>query len=133
MDCRPINRQPAIRTNKIMKFKVSIHRPNNYDHSIEITKEVMAAIDQVNDEMVAAGIRVFVGGLKGPSNARSIHRAIDGNLSVMDGPFLETKEYVDGFWVLELPTIEEAVEWGMKAAAACDGSVEVRPFHSTHP
>jgi len=112
-----------------MKFNVAIHRPNNYDHSVEITNEVMAAIDQVNQEMVDAGIRVFVGGLQTRRNAKSIHRAADGTLAVTDGPFLEAKDYVDGFWVLDVATIEEAVEWGKKAAAACRGSVEVRPFH----
>lgn len=112
-----------------MKFFVAIHRPSNYDHAAEITREVMDDIDQVNDEMVSAGIRVFVGGLRSPSEAKSIHRSPDGSLAIADGPFLETKEYIDGFWVLELPTMEEAVEWGKKAAAACRGSVEVRPFH----
>ena len=62
----------------------------------------------------------------------SVHQAIDGSLSAMEGPFLETKKHVDGFWVLDVPTIEEAVEWGKKAATACGGSVEVRPFHATH-
>ncbi len=112
-----------------MKFNVSIHRPEFYDHATEITQDVMNDIDQVNQEMVDAGIRVFVGGLKCPTNAKSIHRGQDGKLSVIDGPYLETKEYVDGFWVLDVPNFEEAVEWGMKAAAACRGSVEVRPFH----
>lgn len=112
-----------------MKFYVAIHRPNNYDHSVEITREVMNEIDQVNDDMVDAGVRVFVGGLRSQSEAKAIHRSSDGTLTTTDGPYLETKEYIDGFWVLEVPSVEEAVEWGKKAAAACRGSVEVRPFH----
>ena len=114
-----------------MKFYVAIHRPDKYDHSVEITKAVMDDIDQVNQEMVEAGIRLFVGGLQSRTTAKAIHRATDGTLSVTDGPFLETPEYVDGFWVLEVASVEEAVEWGKKAAAACRGSVEVRPFHAT--
>ncbi len=112
-----------------MKFYVAIHRPNDYDHSVQITREVMNDIDRVNDEMVKAGIRVFVGGLRSQTEAKSLHRSSDGTLTTTDGAYLETKEYVDGFWVLEVPTIEEAVEWGKKAAASCRGSVEVRPFH----
>lgn len=112
-----------------MKFYVAIHRPENYDHSKEITREVMDNIDQVNQEMVDAGIRVFVGGLRNRAEAQSIHRADDGQLTLNTGPFLQTKDYVDGFWVLDLPTMGDAVEWGKKAAAACRGSVEVRPFH----
>lgn len=112
-----------------MKFYVAIHRPSDYDHSIEITKEVINDIDHVNDEMVSAGIRVFVGGLRSQSEAIAIRRSSDGSLTTTDGPFLETKEYIDGFWVLDVQTIEEAVEWGKRAASACRGSVEIRPFH----
>lgn len=112
-----------------MKFYVAIHRPENYDHASEITREVMNDIDKVNQDMIDAGIRVFVGGLRSRSEAKSINRSADGSLSLTDGPFLETKEYIDGFWVLDLPSMDEAVEWGKKAAAACRGSVEVRPFH----
>jgi len=112
-----------------MKFYVAIHRPEAFDHSAEITQEVMDNINRVNEEMVAAGVRVFVGGLQSRTQAKTIHRAPSGELSVSDGPLQETKEYVDGFWVLEVASVEEAVEWGKKAAAACRGSVEVRPFH----
>lgn len=112
-----------------MKYYVAIHRPRNYDHSVEITREVMNDIDQLNDEMVDAGIRVLVGGLKPPKEAVAIHRSSDGTLKTTDGPYLETKEYVDGFWVLDVQTVEDAIEWGRKAATACRGSVEVRPFH----
>lgn len=112
-----------------MKVYVAIHRPDNYDHSTEITQQVMDDIDQVNDEMVDAGIRVFVGGLKSPKEAKAIRRTPEGTLTITDGPFLETKEFIDGFWVLEVETMEESIEWGKKAAAACRGSVEIRPFH----
>jgi hypothetical protein len=47
-----------------------------------------------------------------------------------DGPYLEAKEHVGGFWVLEAANLEEALEWGRKAAAACRAPVEVRPFFS---
>lgn len=112
-----------------MKFYVAIHRPNDYNHSTEITQEILKDIDQVNEEMVDAGVRVFVGGLKSQSQAKAIHRSANGSLTVMDGPYLETKEYIDGFWVLDVQSVEDAVEWGKKAATACRGCVEIRPFH----
>jgi hypothetical protein len=111
-----------------MKYLVSIHRPTDFNHAEKLGPEVHAKIDAVNDEMVAAGVRVFVGGLRSPSSATSLHRQANGDLVMTDGPFLETKEYVDGFWVLECANLDEALEWGRKAAAACEGSVEVRPF-----
>jgi len=111
-----------------MKYLVSIHRPQGYDHSKMIDTEVIQAIDAVNDEMMAAGVRVFVCGLGSPSSATSIHHRDDGEVMVEDGPFLKTSEYVDGFWVLDCVSQDEAVEWGRKAALACRGSVEVRPL-----
>ena len=112
-----------------MIFYVAIFRPNNFDHAREITEEVMADIDRLNDEMVAAGIRIFVGGLQSCGLAKFIKRGADNSVTVTDGPVLESTNFVDGFWVLELPTIKDAVDWGKKAAAACRGTVEVRPFH----
>lgn len=111
------------------KFLVSIHRPHGFDHSKHITAQVIQAIDQVNDEMVAAGVRIFVAGLRSPSEAKSLHLNEIGEVHVTDGPVLDAKDFVDGFWVLECPSSDEAVAWGKKAALACGGSVEVRPIH----
>ena len=53
-----------------------------------------------------------------------------GHISVItDWPYLETKEHIGGFWVLEAVDLDEALEWGRKAAGACRAPVEVRPFH----
>ena len=53
-----------------------------------------------------------------------------GHISVItDWPYLETKEHIGGFWVLEAVDLDEALEWGRKAAVACRAPVEVRPFH----
>jgi hypothetical protein len=112
-----------------MKVLVSIHRPDGYDYKANFTSGVMAAIDQVNDEMVAAGVRIFVCGLESRTRAKSIHWSPDGNLNVSDGHYIQSDQYVDGFWVLDVASIEDAVEWGRKAALACRGSVEVRPIH----
>jgi len=61
-------------------------------------------IDVLNEEMVAAGVRIFVGGLSAASNAKSLRAQPDGKVLVTDGPYLETKEHIGGFWVLEAPT-----------------------------
>ena len=52
----------------------------------------------------------------------------DTNMFITDGPFLETKEHIGGFWVLEAADLNEALEWGRKAVVACRAPVEVRPF-----
>jgi hypothetical protein len=109
------------------QYLVAIHHPDDYDPSTE--DEAMARdIDVLNDEMVAAGVRIFVGGLTPVSDARSLRARPDGKVLVTDGPYLETKEHIGGFWVLEAADLDEALAWGRKAAVACRAPVEVRPF-----
>ncbi len=109
------------------QYLVAIHHPEDYDPSTE--DEAMARdIDKLNDEMVAAGVRVFVGGLLPVSSATSLRAQPDGKVLVTDGPYLETKEHIGGFWVLEAADRDEALAWGRKAAVACRAPVEVRPF-----
>lgn len=111
------------------RYWVCIHRPDDYDPSLE-SEEMGREIDALNDAMVAAGVRVFVGGLRARGEAKSIRWRSDGEVEVSDGTYLRAGEHVGGFWVLEVADPDEALEWGRKAAAACRASVEVRPFHS---
>ncbi len=111
-----------------MRFLVAIHHPVGFDGKVEEGPEVHKAIDDLNDEMVAAGVRLFVGGLQSPGTAKSVQKPVDGKIVVTDGPYLDTREYIGGFWVLQAESMEEALEWGRKAALACRTPVEVRPF-----
>jgi hypothetical protein len=109
------------------QYLVAIHHPDNYDPSKE--GEVMVRdIIALNKEMVAAGVRVFVGGLSAASRAKSLRAQPDGKVLITDGPYLETKEHIGGFWVLKTTDLEEALAWGRKAAVACRAPVEVRAF-----
>ena len=109
------------------QYLVAIHHPDNYDSSTE--GEVMVRdIDALNDEMEAAGARLFAGGLSAASSARSLRKQPDGKVLVTDGPYLETKEHVGGFWILEAANLHEALAWGRKAVIACRAPVEVRAF-----
>lgn len=110
------------------QYLVAIHLPDDYDPCKE-DEALRHDIDLLNEEMVAAGIRTFVGGLQPVSTAMSVRRNPDGKLLVTDGPYIETKEHIGGFWVLEAADMEEALAWGRKAAIACRAPVEVRPFH----
>lgn len=110
------------------RFLVAIHHPHDYDGSRE-SAAMHRDIDALNDEMVAAGIRVFVGGLHPPAEARAIRRSAGGDLVVTDGPYVEAKEHIGGFWVLEVADLDAALDWGRKAAIACRAPVEVRQFH----
>jgi hypothetical protein len=109
------------------QFLVAIHHPDNYDSSAE-GEGMISDIRALNLEMVAAGVRTFVGGLTPPRNAKSLRAHPDGKVIITDGPYLETKEHIGGFWVLEVADLDEALAWGRKAAVACRAAVEVRPF-----
>jgi hypothetical protein len=110
------------------QFLVAIHHPDDYDPSTE-DAAMHRAIDALNEEMIAAGIRKFVGGLHAAGTAVSVTAQADGSTAVSAGPYLQTHEHVGGFWVFEVADMDEAVEWGRKAAVACRAPVEVRQFH----
>ena len=109
------------------QFLVAIHHPDNYDPSVE-AGAISEDIHALNREMIAAGVRVFAGGLRPASGAKSVRAQSDGKVLVTDGPYLETKEHIGGFWILEVADLKDAVEWGKKAAVACRAPVEVRAF-----
>ena len=109
------------------QFLVAIHHPDNYDPSKE-DEAMMEDIHALNREMIAAGARKFVAGLTPVSVAKSLRAQPDGKVAITDGPYLETKEHIAGFWVLEAADMDEALAWGRKAVIACRAPVEVRPI-----
>jgi len=111
------------------QYLVAIYRAENYDPAVSEDEVMRREIGALNEEMKAAGVRVFVGGLQPHNSARSLRLQPAGKVLVTDGPFAETKEHIGGFWVLKATDLDEALAWGRKAAAACRASVEVRPFH----
>ncbi len=109
------------------QYLVAIHHPDGYDGSLE-DEAMHRDISALNKEMIAAGVRVFAGGLSPASSAKSLRAQPDGKVLVSDGPYLEAKEHVGGFWLLEVADRDEALAWGRKAAVACRAPVEVRAF-----
>jgi hypothetical protein len=91
------------------------------------TADEMAAIDVFNDRLIAEGSWVFAGGLAGPSSATVIdNRGEEAILT--DGPFVESKEFLIGFWILEAPDLDVALKLAAEGSKACNRKVEVRPF-----
>ena len=91
------------------------------------TPDEMAAIDVFNDRLVAEGHWVFAAGLGGPGTATVIDNR-RGEAVLTDGPFLESKEYLAGFWVIEAPDLDVALKLAAEGSKACNRKVEVRPF-----
>jgi hypothetical protein len=109
------------------QYLVAVHHPDNFDPSTESAATVRD-IDVLNEEMAAAGVVIFVGGLTSARDAKSLRAQADGKVLTTDGPYLETKEHIGGFWVLEVANLDEALAWGRKAVVACRTPVEVRAF-----
>ena len=110
------------------QYLVAIHHPDDYDAAAVEDDAMIGAISALNQEMIAAGVRAFVGGLQAAGRAKSLRAQPNGQVLVTDGPFLETKEHMGGFWVLEVADLDEALTWARKAAIACRAPVEVRQF-----
>ena len=110
------------------QYLVAIHHPDDYDPSLE-DEATHRDIGALNDEMRAAGVSIFAGGLQPARSAKSVRLKPDGKVLITDGPYIETKEHIGGFWILEAASLDEAMAWGRKAAIACRAPVEVRPFH----
>ncbi|MGC2703917.1 MAG: YciI family protein, partial [Candidatus Acidiferrales bacterium] len=89
------------------QYLVAIHHPDNFDPSTE-SEATVRDIDALNQEMAAAGVVVFVGGLTSPRDAKSLRAQPDGKVVTTDGPYLETKEHIGGFWVLDVADLDEA-------------------------
>jgi hypothetical protein len=91
------------------------------------SEEEMAAIDVFNDQLRADGHWVFANGLASPSTAT----VVDGRGEApvfTDGPYLESKEYVAGFWVVEAPHLDVALRLAAQGSKSCNRRVELRPF-----
>lgn len=112
-----------------MRYLVAVQLPDNYDRDRDETEEQRAEVSALNEEMAAAGVRLFVGGLELPRRAKSLRRGANGKVQVTDGPYAETKEHIGGFWVLDVADEAEALEWARKAVIACRVPVEIRPFN----
>ena len=93
------------------------------------TAAEMAAIDVFNDRLQAEGHWVFAGGLGSPDPATVIDNRV-GEAVFTDGPFLESKEYLAGFWIIEAPDLDVALKLAAEGSKRCNRKVEVRPFLS---
>jgi hypothetical protein len=98
-----------------------------HDQAGLATPEEDAAIDVFNDRLQAEGRWVFAGGLASPNTATVVDNRGEEAL-VTDGPFIESKEYLAGFWIIEAPDLDVALELATEGSKACNRKIEVRPF-----
>lgn len=104
------------------QYLVSGYLPDNFDPSTQ-DEAIAEEIHALNREMIAAGVRKFACGL---GKTQTLRPQPNGELLLTDGPYLEAKEHVGGFWILECADIDEVLAWARKGAKACRFPVEVR-------
>lgn len=113
-------------------YLLSVHGPAEMGEfgsygSKEGMEEALAATGAFNEQLRADGYWVFAGGLQSASTATVVDGQGEAPL-ITDGPYLETKEYIGGFWVIEAPDLDVALRLAAEGSKACRGKVEVRPF-----
>jgi len=110
------------------QYLLSVHHGDESPYATpEERDQAFADTGAVNAEMQASGVWVFAGGLHPSTTATVVRRTADGLLHT-DGPFLDAKEHIGGFWILDVADDDTALAWADRAAVACRGDVEVRPF-----
>jgi hypothetical protein len=107
-------------------------RPDTRNRPAEEMQKMYAAVDVVNKKAMDDGIFVFAGGLHDQSATTTVI-ASDGKPELTDGPFLESKEYLGGFWVIDVADLDAALAFAREAAVACQAPLEVRPFMEDPP
>lgn len=117
-----------------MKYLLSIYQPDGPPPAPELLGPVMQRVGQWAHDLQTAGAWVFTAGLHPPDTA-TVVRVSDGQVLISDGPFVEGKEHIGGFTVIDVADLDVALDWARRLAQALvlDGatsgiSVEVRPF-----
>jgi hypothetical protein len=108
-----------------MRYMVIVKASEDTEKGVMPTEAELAEMGAYNEQLVKAGVMLAGEGLHPSSKGARVRFDKDGNSSVMDGPFAETKELVAGFWILEVSSREEVLEW-VKKAPFRDSELEVR-------
>ena len=109
------------------QYLLSIYQPDGGPPPPEVLEPVMRELNALNRDLKAAGAWVYSRGLHAPRTA-TVVRARGDEVLITDGPYVEGKEHVGGFWIVEAPDLDAALGWARRAARATTLPIEVRPF-----
>src|ERR1700681_2282042 len=114
-----------------MRFMMIVKASEDSEKGVMPEESLLAAMGRFNEEMTKAGILLDFGGLKASSKGARVQFSGEKR-TVIDGPFTETKELIAGYWVIQVKSREEAIEWARRCPnphpGAADTYIEVRPF-----
>lgn len=111
------------------QYLLSIYQPDGPPPGPEVLDKVGQDLHVLNERIKAAGSWVFTGGLHAASSATVVRQEGD-DVVMTDGPYVEGKEHVGGFWIVAAPGLDDALEWAAGATRATGLPIEVRPFRS---
>jgi hypothetical protein len=112
----------------MQQYLLSVYQPDGPTPPPEFLEPIMRDVNALTQEMKAAGAWVFSGGLH-PASTATVVRLKDGDMLTTDGPYVEGKEHLGGFTIIQAPDLDAALEWGRKFARAIKMlPIEVRPF-----
>src|SRR6186713_472485 len=119
------------RRRTMMRFMVIVKADKNSEAGIMPSEQLLTEMGKFNEELVKAGVMLAGEGLH-PSSKGARIKFSGSKRTVIDGPFAETKELVAGFWLLQVKSMEEAIEWVKRAPNPMPGTeteLEIRPVH----
>jgi hypothetical protein len=114
-----------------MRFMMMLPAPVDVLENWQPTKEVVGAMRKFTDDMRKAGVLLSAEGLHPTSRGTRI-RVSGGRRTLTDGPFAEAKEVIAGFWMIQVKSKDEAVEWANRCPLGEDGLIEVRQVFEAH-
>jgi hypothetical protein len=109
------------------QYLLSMYQPDGTPPPPDVLAAIMHDLSVVRSEMEAAGSFVFTDGLEFAETA-TVVRFKDGDVSMTDGPYVEGKEHLGGFWIIKATDLDAALEWARKITVASTLPIEVRPF-----
>ena len=110
-------------------YLLSVYPPAGQAETLDEAgmQQLYQTVETFNQKLRDAGAWVFAGGLH-PADSATVVREQRGKVVTTDGPFLEVKEHLGGFWIIEAADLDAALRWAADATVACAAPVEVRPF-----
>ena len=111
----------------MQQYLISMYQHDGGTPAPEVLGPIMEEIGRIREELQAAGSWVFAGGLHDASTA-TVVRVNDGDVLMTDGPYIEGKEHIGGFTILQVPDLDAALEWARRYARVTTLPIEVRPF-----
>ena len=115
-----------------MRFMMIVKANKDSEAGVMPSEQLLAKMGKFNEQMMNAGVMVDGAGLQASSKGARVKFAKDGKVSVIDGPFAETKELIAGFWVINVKSLQEAINWAKKApnphGDGAETAIEIRQF-----